>query len=44
MHEVYKEKKGRGGSGSDFVFLDGEGKRGGAILIYRRAAKRRRTN
>lgn len=29
MHEVYKEKKGRGGSGSDFVFLDGEGKRRG---------------
>lgn len=28
MHEVYKEKKDRGGSGSDFVFLDGEGKRG----------------
>ena len=26
MHEVYKEKKNRGGSGSDFVFLDGEGK------------------
>lgn len=28
MHEVYKEKKNRGGIGSDFVFLDGEGKRG----------------
>lgn len=26
MHEVYK-KKDRAGSGSDFVFLDGEGKR-----------------
>lgn len=27
MHEVYKEKKDRGESGSDFVFLDGEEKR-----------------
>lgn len=27
MHEVYKEKKNRGGSCSDFVFLDGEEKR-----------------
>ena len=27
MHEVYKKKKDRAGSGSDFVFLDGEGKR-----------------
>lgn len=27
MYEVYKEKKDRGGSGSDFVFLDGEEKR-----------------
>lgn len=44
MHEVYNEKKDRGGNGSDFVFLDGEGTRGGAILIYRRAAKGRRTN
>lgn len=31
MHEVYKEKKDLGGSGSDFVFLDGEGKRRGTI-------------
>lgn len=31
MHEVYKEKKGRGGNGSDFVFLDGERKRRGTI-------------
>lgn len=31
MHGVYKEKKDRGGSGSDFVFLDGEGREGGAI-------------
>ncbi len=31
MHEVYKEKKDRGGSGSDFVFLDGERKRRGTI-------------
>ena len=29
MHEVYKEKKDRGGNGSDFVFLDDEGKRRG---------------
>lgn len=29
MHEVYKEKKNRGGSGSDFVFLDGEGEEKG---------------
>ncbi len=29
MHEVYNEKKNRGGSGSDFVFLDDEGKRRG---------------
>ncbi len=32
MHEVYKEKKGRGGNGSDFVFLDGEGKRRGSNI------------
>ena len=32
MHEVNKEKKGRGGSGSDFVFLDGEGKRRGSNI------------
>lgn len=32
MHEVYKEKKGRGGSGSDFVFLDGEGERRGSNI------------
>lgn len=31
MHEVYKEKKNRGGSDSDFVILDGEGKRKGTI-------------
>lgn len=29
MHEVYKKEKNRGGSGSDFVFLDDEGKRRG---------------
>lgn len=29
MHEVYKEKKDRRGSVSNFVFLDGEGKRRG---------------
>lgn len=29
MHEVYKEKKNRGGSGLDFVFLDGDEKRKG---------------
>lgn len=29
MHEVYKKKKDRAGNGSDFVFLDGEGKRRG---------------
>lgn len=29
MHEVYKKKENRGGSDSDFVFLDGEGKRRG---------------
>lgn len=34
MHEVYKEKKNRGGSGSDFVFLDGEGKRRGEQYRY----------
>lgn len=27
MHKVYKKNEKRGGSGSDFVFLDGEGKR-----------------
>lgn len=31
MHGVYKEKKNRAGSCSDFVFLDGEGKRRGTI-------------
>lgn len=31
MHGVYKKEKNRGGNGSDFVFLDGEGKRRGAI-------------
>lgn len=31
MHGVYKEKKNRARSGSDFVFLDGEGKRRGTI-------------
>lgn len=31
MHRVYKEKKNRGESCSDFVFLDGEGKRRGTI-------------
>lgn len=34
MHEVYKENKNRGGSGSDFVFLDGEGKRKGEQYRY----------
>ena len=34
MHEVYKEKKDRGGSVSDFVFLDGEGKRKGEQYRY----------
>ena len=34
MHEVYKEKKNRGGSGSEFVFLDGEGKRRGEQYRY----------
>ena len=33
MHEVYK-KKDRAGSGSDFVFLDGEGKRRGEQYRY----------
>lgn len=32
MHEVYKEKKDRGVSVSDFVFLDGEGKRRGSNI------------
>lgn len=27
MHGVYKKKEKRGGSGSDFAFRDGEGKR-----------------
>ncbi len=31
MHGVYKEKKNRARSGSDFVFRDGEGKRRGTI-------------
>lgn len=31
MHGVYKKKKNRAGSGSDFVFRDGEGKRRGTI-------------
>lgn len=31
MHKVYKKKEKRGGNGSDFVFLDGEGKRRGPI-------------
>ena len=31
MHGVHKEKKDRGGSGSDFAFRDGEGKRRGTI-------------
>lgn len=39
MHEVYKEKKNRGGSGSDFVFLDGEGREGEQ---YRYTGGRRR--
>lgn len=33
MHEVYKEKKDRAGSGSDFVFLDGEGEEKGGSNI-----------
>lgn len=32
MHEVYKEKKNCRGSGSDFVFLDGEGERRGSNI------------
>lgn len=32
MHGVYKEKKNRARSGSDFVFLDGEGKRRGSNI------------
>lgn len=32
MHEVYNEKKNHGGSGSEFVFLDGEGKRRGSNI------------
>ena len=32
MHGVYKEKKNRGGNGSDFVFLDDEGKRRGSNI------------
>lgn len=32
MHEVYREKKNRGGSDSNFVFLDGEGKRRGSNI------------
>lgn len=31
MHEAYKKNEKRGESGSDFVFLDGEGKRRGTI-------------
>lgn len=31
MHGVYKKKKNRGGSSSDFVFRDGEEKRRGTI-------------
>lgn len=34
MYETYKEKKNRGGNGSDFVFLDGEGKRRGEQYRY----------
>lgn len=29
---MYKEKENRAGSGSDFVFLDGEGKRRGSNI------------
>lgn len=29
---MYKEKKNRAGSGSDFVFLDGEGERRGSNI------------
>lgn len=32
MLEVYKEKENRAESGSDFVFLDGEGKRRGSNI------------
>lgn len=32
MHRMYKEKKDRAGSGSDFVFLDGEGERRGSNI------------
>lgn len=31
MHKVYKKNEKRGGSGWDFVFLDGEEKRRGTI-------------
>ena len=40
MHEVYKEKKNRGGSGSDFVFLDGEGEEKGEQYRYIGARRR----
>lgn len=32
MHGVYKKKENRAGSGSDFVFLDGEEKRRGSNI------------
>lgn len=32
MHEVYKKNEKRGGSGSDFIFLDGEEKRRGSNI------------
>lgn len=32
MHEVYKEKKDRGGSDSDFVFWTARGREGGSNI------------
>lgn len=32
MHRMYKKKKNRARSGSDFVFRDGEGKRRGSNI------------
>lgn len=34
MHEVYKEKKNRGGSGSDFVFFGRRGEEKGEQYRY----------
>ena len=32
MHGMYKKKKNRGGSGSDFAFLDGDRKKRGSNI------------